>query len=40
MKSFFPVRLKYTDELESQIVERPEDIVSGKAFTILETNAE
>jgi len=40
MRTFFPVLLKYTDELKSEVVKDPKDIISGKGFTILKTNVE
>ena len=38
-KSFFPIRIKYTDKLESELVADPKDLIIGKSFTVLETNA-
>lgn len=35
--TYFPLLIKYTETDELEIVQSPDEIVSGKSFTVIET---
>ncbi|MNK09861.1 hypothetical protein D3C87_278450 [compost metagenome] len=37
-ESFFPLRVKYLDREESEVISTPTDLRIGMGFTVLQTN--